>query len=67
MALLFIACFQIKKPPAAYPQEVSKNQPQVGILEHDNRPPFSPYQPHWTGLKASIIIFFLREAVKLPN
>jgi hypothetical protein len=45
----------------------AKKQPQAGILEHKNRPPFSPYQPHWTGLKAIIIISFLRETVKLTD
>jgi hypothetical protein len=65
MAFLLIRCPQIKKTPAIDAQEDAKKQPQAEILEHDNRPPFSPYQPHRTGLKADIIIFFLSRPVKL--
>jgi len=58
---------QIKNPPQKICRRFQKKRPQAGNLEHNNRPPFSPYQPHRTGLKAVIIIFFLRMAVKLSH
>jgi hypothetical protein len=43
----------------------SKIQPQAEIPGHGSVPSFSPYQPHWTGLKAVISIILLITVVKL--